>query len=223
MALLVGCASTTPGNTRTQFPVILEDTYTVGAPDELKIAVYPQQELNQVVQIRPDGKITMNLIGDVFVEGRTPEEVDALLTKRLSTYLKGAEVTVTVTEFLSKRYYVVGEVGQPGRYAYVGKTSVVDAVMEAGSYTRRADIGRFILVRPSETNPQVMDVDFAEVLTAGRAEYNLYLQPGDLLYVPPTGLAKVGYSLEALLFPFQPLIGPAGFALGLYAIADDND
>lgn len=220
--LLASCQSTAPGRTRAEFPVVLEETYTVGAPDELTITVFPQQELNQVVRIRPDGKITMNLIGDVFVEGLTPEEVDAVLTERLALYLKGAEITVTVSDFLSKRFYVVGEVTAPGRFPFQGQTTVVEAVMTAGSYTRRADQGRFILVRPSETQPQVIDVDFAEVLRHGRAEYNLFLQPNDILLVPPTGLAKVGYNIEALLFPFQPLIGPAGFALGLYAVADDD-
>lgn len=223
MLVLGACQSTTPGRTRAEFPIVLEDTYTIGAPDELSITVFPQRELNQIVRVRPDGKITMSLIGDVFVQGKTPEQVDAVLTARLGEYLKGAEVTVTVTDFQSKRIYVVGEVTSPGRYPYEGRTTVVDAVMTAGSYTRRADIGRFILVRPSETAPQVMDVDFAEVLTRGRAEYDLYLQPGDILYVPPTGLAKVGYNLDALLFPFQPLLGPASFALGIFAVSDNNN
>ncbi len=218
---LVSCQSTRRGHTRADFPAVLEETYTIGAPDELTIAIFPQNELDQVVQVRPDGQITMNLIGDVFVEGLTPEEVDAVLSQRLREYLKGAEVTVTVSGFGSKHIYIVGEVAGPGRYSYTGKTSVLDAVMTAGSFTRRADIGRFILVRPSETNPQVIDVDFAEVVRNGRAEYDLYLQPGDLLFVPPNGLARVGYNLEALLFPFQPLIGPAGFALGIYAVAND--
>jgi len=219
----VSCQSAPPGRTRVEYPVALEETYTVGAPDMLSINVFPQQELSQDVRVRPDGKISMNLIGDVFVEGLTPEEIDAKLTNELSRYLKGAEITVTVTDFQSKRFYVVGEVTNPGMYPYRGKTSVLTAVMTAGSYSRRANTHRFILVRPSEDKPEVVDVDFEEFMTTGNATYDLYLQPGDVLYVPPTGLAKTGYAIEALLFPFQPLLGPAAFALGIYAITDDNN
>lgn len=218
---LASCQSTAPGRTRAEFPAVVETVYTVGAPDQLSITVFPQGELNQDVRIRPDGRITMSLIGDVEVDGKTPEEIDAILTDRLTEYLKGAEVTVTVSDFQSKRFFVIGEVVTPGRYAYQGTTTVVDAVMTAGSYTRRGDPGRFILIRPSETDPQVIDVDFAEFLATGQSAYDLYLQPNDILFVPPNGFAKAGYALENLLFPFQPIIGPAGFALGIYGVIDD--
>lgn len=219
---LASCQSTAPGRTRAEFPVSIEETYTVGAPDQLTITVFPQVELNQEVRVRPDGRITMSLIGDVLVEGKTPEEIDTILTRRLEEYLKGAEVTVTVTDFQSKQFYVIGEVAGPGRFPYTGRTSVVDAVLLAGSYSQRADAGRFILIRPSETDPKVLDVDFDEFLRTGDAGLNLYLQPNDILYVPPTGLAKAGYALDNLLFPFQPLIGPAGLALGVYGVVNDN-
>lgn len=205
----VGCARNVAGDTTAEYPVVLEETYTVGAPDLLAVSVYPQAELNQQVRIRPDGKISFSLVGDLYVQGKTPEQIDAMLTKALSEYLRAPEVTVSVVEFLSKRIYVVGEVQRPGLYPYQGATSVVDAVMEAGGYTRRAQTYRFILVRQSETDPKIIDVDWREIEDSGKAQYNLFLQPGDLLLVPPTGIARLGYQIEALLFPFQPALGIA--------------
>jgi len=205
----VGCAQQVAGKTTVQYPVVLEDTYTVGAPDLLAVSVYPQAELNQQVRIRPDGKISFSLVGDLYVQGKTPEQIDAMLTSALSEYLRAPEVTVTIVEFLSKRIYVVGEVERPGLYPYQGATSVVDAVMEAGGYTRRAQTHRLILVRQSETDPKVIDVDWREIEDSGKAQYNLFMQPGDMLVVPPTGIARLGYQIEALLFPFQPALGIA--------------
>jgi polysaccharide export outer membrane protein len=171
------------------------------------VAVVPQTELSRGVTIRPDGKISLPLIGDVFVEGMTPMELTDKLTKEFSKYAKNPSVSVIVTGFNSKKIYVIGEVFRQGAYPYTGTTSVFEAVEEAGSFTRRASLGRVILVRGDLQNPKVIDINLKKVIKEGVKENDLHLQPGDIVYVPPNGFAKAGYAVEQVLFPFMPILG----------------
>ena len=190
-----------------QYPAEREETYRLEAPDEIEISVIPQSELDRTVTIRPDGKISLPLIGDVFVEGMTSEELTDKLTEEFSKYAKNPSVAVIVTGFNSKKVYVIGEVFRQGAYPYTGTTSVFEAVEEAGSFTRRASLGRVILVRGDIEDPTVIDINLKEVVTKGAKEKDLHLQPGDIVYVPPNGFAKAGYAVEQVLFPFMPILG----------------
>jgi len=190
-----------------QYPAEREETYRLEAPDEIEISVIPQSELDRTVTIRPDGKISLPLIGDVFVEGMTSEELTDKLTEEFSKYAKNPSVAVIVTGFNSKKVYVIGEVFSQGAYPYTGTTSVFEAVEEAGSFTRRASLGRVILVRGDIEDPTVIDINLKEVVTKGAKENDLHLQPGDIVYVPPNGFAKAGYAVEQVLFPFMPILG----------------
>ena len=214
LALCTGCQSTagsssnsSSGATIYQYPAEREETYRLEAPDEIEIAVIPQSEIDRTVAIRPDGKISLPLIGDVFAEGLTPEELAAELTEKLSKYVKNPSVSVIVTGFNSKKVYVIGEVFDQGAYPYTGTTSVFEAVEEAGSFTRRASLGRVILVRGDLENPMVIDINLKEVVKRGIKAKDLNLQPGDIVYVPPNGFAKAGYAVEQILFPFMPILG----------------
>jgi len=190
-----------------QYPAERAETYRLEAPDAIEISVIPQSELDRTVTIRPDGKISLPLIGDVFVEGLTSEELTDKLTEEFSKYAKNPSVAVIVTGFNSKKIYVIGEVFRQGAYPYTGTTSVFEAVEEAGSFTRRASLGRVILVRGDIEDPTVIDINLKEVVTKGAKENDLHLQPGDIVYVPPNGFAKAGYAVEQVLFPFTPILG----------------
>jgi polysaccharide export outer membrane protein len=176
------------------------------APDVIEISVIPQSELDRMVTIRPDGKISLPLIGDVFAEGMTPGDLTKKLTEEFSKYVKNPSVSVIVTGFNSKKIYVIGEVFRQGAFPYTGTTSVFEAVEEAGSFTRRASLGRVILVRGALEDPIVIDVNLKDVVTKGLKAKDLHLQPGDIVYVPPNGFAKAGYAVEQVLFPFMPIL-----------------
>lgn len=201
-----------------QYPAEREETYRLGAPDEIEISVLPQAELNRTVTIRPDGKISLPLIGDVFVEGLTPTELSEKLVEKFSEYTKNPSVSVIVTGFKSKKIYVIGEVFRQGPYPYSGTTTVFEAVEEAGSFTRRASLGRVILVRGDLENPQVIDIDLKQVIRKGIKRKDLHLQPDDIVYVPPNGFAKAGYAVEQILFPFAPILGLGGAADSVQAL-----
>lgn len=207
LILCAGCQTTGGGSTIYEYPVVREETYHLEAPDEIEIAVLPQAELDRTVTIRPDGKISLPLIGDVFVEGMTPMELTDKLTEEFSKYVKTPSVSVIVTGFNSKRIFVIGEVFEQGLYPYTGEMTVFEAVEEAGSFTRRASLGRVILVRGDLEDPQVIDVNLKDVVKKGLKQKDLYLQPDDIVYVPPNGFAATGYAIEQVLFPFNPILG----------------
>ncbi len=214
LTLSTGCGSgrgflATPHSYGTvdQYPVERMETYLLEAPDAIEISVIPQSELDRTVTIRPDGKISLPLIGDVFAEGLSPAELTDELTERFSKYVKNPAVSVIVTGFNSKKIYVIGEVFRQGAFPYTGTTSVFEAVEDAGSFTRRASLGRVILVRGSLESPTVIDINLKEVVRKGEQSKDLRLQPGDIVYVPPNGFAKAGYAVEQVLFPFTPILG----------------
>ena len=205
--LFAGCETTSTGGATIQdYPVVREKTYRLEAPDELEISVLPQAELDREVTIRPDGKISLPLIGDAYVEGKTPMEAADELKALFSKYVKNPSVSVIVTGFHSKRIYVIGEVGVEGAYPYTGQMSVFEAVQEAGSFTRRASLGRVILVRGDLENPQVIDINLQDVVRRGIKSKDLQLQPDDIVFVPPNAFAKAGYTVEMILFPFSPAL-----------------
>jgi polysaccharide export outer membrane protein len=203
--LCAGCA--TSGSTVHEFPAAREETYRLQAPDAIEISVLPQEELSRMVMIRPDGKISLPLVGDIFVEGLAPMEVSEKLTTEYSKYVKNPSVTVIVTGFNSKKIYVIGEVFRQGPVPYTGEMTAFEAVEEAGSFTRRASLGRVILVRGSLEDPQVIDVNLIDVIKKGTKQKDLHLLPGDIVFVPPNGFAKAGYAIEQVLFPFTPVLG----------------
>ena len=209
LALLAGCTAcgTTRGSTIHEYPAARVETYRLQAPDEIEVSVIPQEELTRLVVIRPDGKISLPLIGDVMAQGLTPMQLSEKLTDEYSKYVKNPSVTVIVTGFNSKKIYVIGEVFRQGAFPYTGEMTVFQAVQEAGSFTRRASLGRVILVRGQLENPQVIDVNLKDVVKRGLKQKDLYLQPYDIVYVPPNGFAKTGYAIEQVLFPFTPILG----------------
>jgi polysaccharide export outer membrane protein len=203
----IGCQTAGRGATVHEYPAKREATYRLEAPDEIAISVFPQSELDRTVTIRPDGKISLPLIGDVVTEGVTPEQLAEKLTEKFSRYVKNPSVSVIVTGFNSKKIYVVGEVFQQGAYPFTGEMTAFEAVEEAGSFTRRASLKRVILVRGDLKDPLVIDVNLRDVFKQGVKEKDLILQPEDIVYVPPNGFAKVGYAMEQVLFPFTPIFG----------------
>jgi polysaccharide export outer membrane protein len=218
LGLVTGCA----GTRMAVGPPQAREPYTVYPPDALRRDVRPETELSTTVTVRPDGRISMAILGDVEVEGLTPAEIDEKLTQALTPYVRTVDVTVTVTEFNSKRYYVIGEVAREGDYPFNSEISAWEAVAIAGGYTRRAAPGSARVVRGDPENPQVLPVNIARVALKGETARDIILQESDVVYVPPDAFARVGYFFERILFPFSSIFGlgrDLGYALTLRDIA----
>lgn len=188
-------------------PLVSTDSYRLSPPDGILIVSRRVPEINNHREtIRPDGKITLPLLGSVFVAGKTVEEVSAELREMAGRYYEDADVTVRVSDFNSKRIFVFGEVGRPGIYPYTGANTVLQTLSMAQP-TRLADATRIHILRPTGDGKVAkrMSIDLDKMVKEGDVALNAMLQEGDIIYVQPTFLAATGLALQQVLLPLQPL------------------
>lgn len=160
-----------------------EQEYRLGPGDKLRVEVYREEQLSQSLQVRPDGKITLPLIGDFTATGRTSMELRDSLAESLKEYVTNPVVTVIVVEATAAQIFVVGEVGTPGVQIMRGPLSVLQALAQAGGLKDFANTGDIRIFRKGSTGlQQTIDVDYKGMLR-GKVE-PVYLQPGDTLVVP---------------------------------------
>jgi polysaccharide export outer membrane protein len=159
-----------------------DQEYRLGAGDKLRIEVYGQNQLSQSLQIRPDGKITMPLVGDVAATGRTSNELRDSIAVSLKEYVNNPVVTVIVQEATSAQVHIVGEVSSPGTQVLTGPTTVLQALAQAGGFKEFAKKGDIRILRKTNTGMRTIDFDY-KAAVKGRADPML-LQPGDTVVVP---------------------------------------
>ena len=167
------------------------ENYYLQPGDNLDIKFFYNPELNENVTIRPDGKISLQLIDEIKAAGLTPAELDDLVTKAYSTELKENTVTVIVKEFGGQRIYVGGEVNSPQVLEVVGKVNALQAIFNAGGFKDNAKLSSVMIVsRGPENQPLVKKVDLKKALEGVLPENDYLLKPFDMIYVPKTNLAK---------------------------------
>ena len=149
--------------------------YSIGPEDVLYIRVWREADFTELVAVRPDGKITMPLIGDVTAAGLSPIQLTQQLTEKLATYVNHPEVTVTVQDVRSKKYYMDGEFGRPGEYPLVTTTHVLEAISKAGDFKEFADQRHVKILRGGK----VYNFNYKEVIKGKHMEQNIALENGD--------------------------------------------
>ena len=187
--------------------------YRVGAPDILAVSVLPEPVIARIVTVRPDGMISMDLIGDVPADGRTVDEISADIERRISRYKRDASVTVALEAAASTEITVFGEVNGPAAFPLLKETRVAEAIGQVGGETIFARTSRIRVVRSGGGETAVYLVNL-NAIRRGDLSTNIQLVTGDIIYVPPTIFARIGYALNALLLPFQPVLGIVNSALG---------
>jgi protein involved in polysaccharide export with SLBB domain len=173
---------------------VTEDVkYTLGPNDVVAIEVRRHPEFSGQYTINSEGKIEYKFVGDIVVDGLTKTELKNRIVEILSEYLIEPEVDVTIAAYLSKVYYVVGDVNQPGKFYMRGNSlGVREALVEAGLPNQAAAMRRCRLITPNNTGRNnYVDVDVYTLLYEGNLKQNLEMQPGDVLYVPATVIAKI--------------------------------
>jgi polysaccharide export outer membrane protein len=155
-------------------------TFVIGAEDTLLIQVWREPELTRPVLVRPDGKITLPLIREMQAAGRTPDQLASDLQKALAEYIKNPEVTVTVNQVNSKKYYITGEVNKSGAFPLVVPTRVLDALTNAGGFKEFANTKKIVVLR----NGERLKFNYKEVIKGKNAEQNILLENGDYIIVP---------------------------------------
>jgi polysaccharide export outer membrane protein len=179
----------------------------------LSISILPEPAMNVDVTVRPDGMISTPLIGDVQAGGRTIPEIAADIEQRMGRFKRGAQVSVALVTAASTDITVLGEVSRSSAFPLVKATRVVEAIGQVGGTTNFASEGKIRVIRTAGGQTVVHRVDL-KAIRKGDLGTNLLLEPGDIVYVPPTVLARIGYAMQQLLFPFQPVMGLARVAGG---------
>lgn len=204
VAFLGGCAAKGT-NPPSPTPV----PYRVGPPDRLQITILPEPAIQRSVVVRPDGMISVELIGDVPAAGRTVEEIAQDIEKRISRYKRDADVTVSLEASLSTEITVLGEVGRPSTFPLSRETRIIEAIGLVGGPRLFAAKSRVRVIRPQGSTTEVYSVSL-NAIENGDLSQNMLLKPGDIVVVPPTVMATIGYKLSELFFPFSQLLGFGG-------------
>ena len=187
--------------------------YLIGPPDRLTVTILPDPPVVENVVVRPDGMITIQLVGDVPAGGKTTDQVATDIQNRISRFKRGALVTVALAGAESPMVTVFGEVRNPTTFALTRQMRISEALGTVGGPTLFANSDEVQVVRPgSPTKVIAVDLD---AIQDGDLRTNVQVYGGDIVYVPPTALASVGYFFQQLLFPFTPFFGAAGIAAGV--------
>jgi polysaccharide biosynthesis/export protein len=162
--------------------------YRIGPDDRVQVTVWRNPELTVIAPVRPDGKITVPIIGDVQAGSRTPNEVADDIRRKLSTYIREPNVAVILTELHSHEFLtrvrVTGAVRAPRSMPHRQGMTVLDAVLEAGGVNDFASSNRTKLYRKTKDRTEVFDIELGDILTKGKLETNLLVKPGDVITVP---------------------------------------
>jgi polysaccharide export outer membrane protein len=156
--------------------------YRMSPGDKLRIEIYKDAQLSQSVQVRPDGKITLPLIGDIEAVGRTPIELRDTIRTAFKEYITNPTVTVIVVEVTTATAYVMGEVNHPGAVNLQAPLTVMQALALAGGLKDFADAKNIRILRKGVLGVQAITFNYKDALKSTRAP--IYLQPGDTVVVP---------------------------------------
>jgi polysaccharide export outer membrane protein len=174
---MLGCAGTSGGALA---PRMVE--YRIGKEDLIEVTVWKDAALSKTVPVRPDGHITLPLIGELVAAQKTPNQLSQEIRERLMPLVKDPTVQVIVRETNSARFYIVGEVTRPGTYPIHGSLTALEAIAMAGGLTEFARRGHITVIRRTEQGESRRSVAFDD-LVKGKARADA-LAPGDTVYVP---------------------------------------
>jgi polysaccharide export outer membrane protein len=167
-------------------------TYHLGPEDVISVTVFGQDRYSKTgIVVPPNGRISYPLVGNVFVAGRTTDQVEADLTKRLDEYIIDPKVTVALEKAMSARYSVLGDVGTPGIRIMTRRVSVLEALADAGGVLPTGDKKKVVILRhQANGNVQPISINIKEIET-GKAKEMAYLVPGDQIFVPGNRLKTI--------------------------------
>lgn len=166
-----------------KLPPPKDEPFRIGSEDVLDIAVWRDGDLSRVVPVRPDGYISLPIIGEVKAEGKTPLELSKEISERLLPYIQEPRVTVIVREVHSSQVFVTGEVARPGSYPVRGKISLLQVVALAGGFSEFADRDGIVVVRPGADGGR-FPVSYSELMSSDDPARSVLLMPGDTVVVP---------------------------------------
>jgi len=157
--------------------------YLLRPGDAISVSVFgvPEQSFTEII-IRPDGKVAMPIVGEISVDGLSPNDFSIELTRRLSKYYVDPNVTVNVLRFSTMRVYVLGEVSKPGRYELDKSRNLLDAIGMAEGWTKEAAKTKVFIIRKDRKGEPIR-ANLLDLLNKGDLSQNIPLQEGDAIYL----------------------------------------
>ena len=163
--------------------------YLIGAEDVLEITVWRNVDLSKIVQVRPDGRISMPIIRDIMAVGKTPSQLAAEMTNKLKEYVQSPVVAVSLKEVNSSNIFMLGEVAKPGKFQLKAYITVLQAISMAGGFTLYASKNKLQIVRVTENTDHIrqeihIPVRYDDLVSGSGGPGNVVLHPGDTVVVP---------------------------------------
>jgi polysaccharide export outer membrane protein len=173
--------------------LIVTRDYIIGPEDVLEITVWRNQDLSKVVAVRPDGRISLPLIGDATAVGRTPAQLTEEISAKLKEYKENPQVSIVVKEVNSYSIFVLGEVTRPGRYPLKSKTTLLQGITIAGGFTEKAARNKLVVFRFSAngSGEEKVKASYDDIVLRDGSLQNIELKPGDTVVVPSETMVLV--------------------------------
>ncbi len=209
---LISCASPSPaGSTKAngnhRYHNVSElrpasSELTLGIGDKISVSVYQLSELSlDSTQIRPDGLISIPMVGEVKIDGLTIPEAQDLLKEKLTKYIVDPHVIVTAESINSQKIYVIGEVSNPGTLKYYENVNVLQIISSAGGVTEDTNTAELVLVRDGKA----FKLNYDQILKGDNRD-NVVMASGDILYLPPTLLTSVSRTFVKIARILGPVV-----------------
>ena len=180
-------------------PAVLPE-YRLGFGDVIEVKFFNNERFNESVAVRPDGRITLERVGEVNVSGMTPLQLDSLVTLAYAKILREPEVSIFVREFGSYQVYVLGDVNQPGGYPIQRKMTPLQAVAVAGGGKSTATLSSVMLLRPNAVGEiAAFRINLSQQVRGRQAALQAeseVVMPGDVIYVPKSSIASTSEFLK---------------------------
>jgi polysaccharide export outer membrane protein len=164
--------------------VATPEDYVIGPEDVLVVTFWRDDTMSGETLVRPDGKITLRLLGDILAGGLTTPQLGEVLRKAAAKYLEDATVTVVVKQINSRRVTVIGEVARQGEFKLNGPMTVLQAIGQAGGVTEYADKANISVIRTVNGVPKALPFDYEAIMRGRKLEQDIPLKPGDKVVVP---------------------------------------
>ena len=158
--------------------------YVIGPEDVLGIVFWKEPEMSGDVTVRPDGRITIPVIGEMQASGRRPEELQKEIVAAATKYISGVNVVVVVRAINSRKIFVTGRVTSPGAHPLMGPLTVIQAIALAGGLTEYADPKGITVLRIENGRSRTLQFNYHDIARGKSLEQNIQLQPGDTVVVP---------------------------------------
>ncbi|HEX6949286.1 MAG TPA: polysaccharide biosynthesis/export family protein [Nitrospira sp.] len=173
--------------------LIVTPEYFIGPEDVLNITVWRNADLSREVTVRPDGRISLPLIGDITAVGRTPAQLSEDISSKLKEYKENPQVSIVIKEVNSYAIYVLGEVAKPGKYPLRSKTTLLQGITIASGFTQTAARNKMVVFRFAKDGQGQIKIkaSYDDIVLRDGSNQNIELKPGDQIVVPSETMVLV--------------------------------